>query len=108
MLQKRFSDNDGRLYFFDRRRPQDGVRRTTSGNLFCEGHLYSEIAEDGTKNPALEDYFSAVEGQVEAIIEKAVLAARQDGPPNFTQTERTLWDHFFVLQFKRVPDVHKL
>lgn len=82
------------------------MQRTVVGNLFCEGHLYSEIANDGTKNPALEDYFSVLEGRIDAIIEKAVTAARQDKHPSFTQAERTLWDYFFILQYKRVPDVH--
>jgi hypothetical protein len=107
MHQQRFADDDDRLYFYNSRRPEDGVQRTSAGNLFCEGHLYSDIAADGTKDPKLEYFFSALESKVNFIIEKIVTAARLNRHPELTPRERIIWDRFFALQFKRVPDLHR-
>src|SRR5438105_4470473 len=100
MHQKRFTDERDRLYFYDTRYPEEGVRRTTAGSLFCEGHLYSEIANDGTKDPSLERFFSSLETRIAPIIDKVIGAARRNQPPRLTRGEKATWDRFFVLQYK--------
>jgi hypothetical protein len=106
MLQKRFADDFGRLHFFHKRRPENGVRTSSFNNLFLERDLYNFIANDGSLDPALEKAFADLEGRLDHVIEKAVAAARQNKVPGFTTLERRLWDRFFILQYKRVPDVH--
>ena len=106
MLQKRFTDDEGGLFFFDNQRPDLGVRWTRPHNLFCRHDLYSEIGKDGSKDPALEHKISILEGQIDLLIEKTVSATRNNRPPCFTPAEKAAWDRFLILQWKRVPDLH--
>ena len=107
MLQARFTDPAGRLYFFDRRAKDGGVLQTTPQNLFVEGHVYSAIKKDGTKDPALERFYSGIEGRANQIIEKIVMAARANSAPSLTAEEKRDWDDFVHHQWKRSPDFHE-
>jgi hypothetical protein len=55
----------------------------------------------------LELAFSTLETRLDPIIDKAVTAARQNQNPGFSIVEHMLWDRFFILQYKRVPDLHQ-
>lgn len=104
MQQRRFTNEDGKLYFFDKRFPEKGVLATKPKNLFVEGHLYTRTDERGNKDVSLERYFAALEGDADRIIEKMVLAVRNNNLPCLTVDEKNLWDLFFCYQWKRVPE----
>ena len=107
MLQARFTDDDGKLYFFDKRAKDRGVMQTTPTNLFVERHIYSRINKDGTKDPALERFYSGIEGRANQIVDKIVAAARAGSVPSLTTGEKSEWDNFFHHQWKRSPDFHE-
>jgi len=104
MLQKRFVNDSGGLWFYSKERPDRGIVATKPGNVFVEGHLYSSVEADGSKNPALELHYSKVESLTDPIIEKMVLSARSRRVPSLSPTELEIWNHFFFYQQKRVPD----
>lgn len=107
MLSKRFADQDGRLYFFDKRISDRGVRKSTPTNLFVESHLYAFIDEIGHKDMEVEVWLARLEGQASAIIDRIVGAARNQKTPNLTQGEKEAWALYSYVQWKRVPDVRK-
>jgi hypothetical protein len=107
MLSKRFVDNKGNIYYFDKRAPSKGVITGIPKNIFLETHLYTFEEKDGTKNTELEAFFSKLEGDADKIIEKIVTAARQGKKPNLTDVERKNWNLFFYYQWKRTPDVFR-
>jgi hypothetical protein len=106
MLTSRFADAEGNLHFFDKRAPSQSVMTSKPENVFVVGHLYSFIEKDGTKNTALEKFYSRVEGRANELIEKIVAAARAGRVPSLTQAEKAEWDVFVYHQWSRVPDLH--
>jgi hypothetical protein len=49
-FQARFTNDEGRLYFFDRLRPERGVRKCAPGNLFKQGRLNTVTDAKGVKS----------------------------------------------------------
>ncbi|MFB9953010.1 DUF4238 domain-containing protein [Rhizobium puerariae] len=105
MLQKNFIDDEAKLWTFDSRNGAKGVWCSTHENLFLEGHLYSHINADGTKDASLETWFSELEGEAAPIVQKIIATARRGRCPGLTKTERQIWDFFFYQQWRRVPDL---
>ncbi|WP_349434300.1 DUF4238 domain-containing protein [Pararhizobium sp. A13] len=105
MLQKNFTNDEDGLWTFDSRNAAKGVWSSTYGNLFLEGHLYSLVQPDGTKDVSLESWFSELEGQVAPIVQKIMSTARRGKLPCLSGQERQIWDFFFYQQWRRVPDL---
>lgn len=104
MLLRRFTTPEGKLYFFNKDRP-NGVLETSPANLFVEHHLYTYHHVDGRKSTELESAYSQLEGKADTIVEKICGSARTGKLPCLTSDERATWDLFTYQQFKRVPDV---
>ncbi len=107
MLQKRFVNSEGGLWFFNKQNAKAGIIGSKPGNIFLEGHLYSAIADDGTKDPSLELFYSELESQADPIVERIVQSVRQGNLPTLSKIEKTTWDEFYFHQYKRVPDFHR-
>ncbi len=105
MLSKRFTDQEGKLYFFDSRCAERGVRKSTPKNLFVESHLYTTVDSSGNKNVAVEKSLAVLDGKASKVIAKIVNAARGLKTPNLTQDDRAAWWQYFYIQWSRVPDV---
>ena len=82
MILKRFTNAQGRLHFFDKRFPENGVLTSTPKNLFLENHIYTQYDKQGVKDVSLEIFFSKLESEANQIIEKIVAAARIGHTPN--------------------------
>jgi hypothetical protein len=106
MLSSRFADEDGNLHFFDKRVPKKGIMTAKPENVFVQGHLYSHINKDGSKNTALEKYFSYLEGRAAKLIARITTAARMGQVPGLTDSEKSEWDAYIYHQWSRVPDLH--
>ncbi len=106
MLQKQFTNVEGGLWTFDHRRPAKGVWCGKMDALLLQGHLYSHVREDGSKETELESWFSQLESETAPIVEKIIMQARTWKQPGLTNTERECWDFFFYQQFRRVPDLY--
>jgi hypothetical protein len=95
MVLRRFVDGKGRIFYLNKRASTKGVLSTKNlKNLFLETHIYSSVAKDGTKNAALETYFSGIEGKANLVIEKIVSAARTSRLPQLSSAEKDVWDIF--------------
>jgi hypothetical protein len=105
MLSRRFTDDQGKLFFHDKRAPQKGVQLTQPGNLFVQTHLYSISEKDGSKDTSLESWFAELESETNSIIEKIVTSARAGREPGLSPEERRVWDLFFYYQWKRAPEL---
>lgn len=107
MLLRRFTDKNGKLFFFNKRFPGKGVLPSTPGNLFCEANLYTAKDKDGAIDVQLERDYAELESLANPIIEKIVTSARRGQEPHLTDRERETWDIFFCSQWMRVPDVRE-
>lgn len=107
MLQKRFLDERGRLHIYNRYNPELGIVPKIPRQNFVKTHLYSTENNDGSKNTAFEHFLSELEYKADNVIEKIVLSARNNIEPNLTNEERSVWHEFLLMQWKRVPDLHK-
>ncbi|MXY93248.1 MAG: DUF4238 domain-containing protein [Caldilineaceae bacterium SB0664_bin_27] len=68
-LLKRFVDKDGYLNVFDRRHPNSGIWKRKPGKVLGRKHLYTQIGEDGTKDPTMETgYLSDLERRTAPIV----------------------------------------
>ncbi len=104
MLQKRFVDSAGRLHACDRHRK---TFHTKPGNLFVDGHLYTQVHDDGTKFTGLEDRFSRLEALASPILDKVIGDVRRNAFPVLDGEEWTVLMMFFIHQYKRVPSFFK-
>lgn len=105
MLLRRFTDNQGKLFFFDKSNPRLGVRTSRTENVFVQNHLYTIESKDGIKDTSLESAFAAMESKANIIIEKIVTSARMGHEPSLSPEERQIFDSFFYYQWKRVPEL---
>ena len=105
VLLKRFVDNNGWLHYFSKLESPPRVRPSRIEKVFREGHLYSEISLDGQIDPAVEHELGQIEAIIDPILKKFVEAAESDRLPGLTPFERLAWDFFFVVQWRRVPDL---
>ena len=104
MFQRRFADEKGVLFAYDKRRPERGVFGTKPGNLFVERDLNTVELKDGTVHFGLEEWYSELEGDVSPIIDKIIASAARSRLPGLTADERNTWDNFVYHQQKRAPD----
>jgi len=107
MILRRFANERGNLHVFNKEIADKGVLEIAPKDTFLEGHLYTAINKDGTKDVALERYYSQIEGVADRTIEKIVTAAREGRKPGLTPEEKEAWDHYVYHQWKRVPDFHE-
>lgn len=103
MLLRRFCDDSGKLWHYNKKAPHIGITSSTPKKLFYEKHLYT-LNEDGIRDTSLESYFSKIEGQTNTIIEKICAAARAKSLPDLTVQEKKVWDLSLYFQWKRTPD----
>ena len=103
-LLHRFTNAHGRLYLFDKRRPEAGVRDPKPKEAFTQNHLNTIVHKDGSKDVGLELWYQKMEGEVSPVVEKIVERARALKLPSLTQAERNIWDNFVYHQQKQAPD----
>jgi len=94
----------GGLWFSSKERTDRGVFATTPGIVFVKSHLYSSLAADGSRNPALELDYSKVKSLADPIIDKIVPAARVAPIASVSPDELEVWHRFFFNQPKWAPD----
>ena len=105
MLLKRFSNQRGFFYVYDKRHPDKGVHRRKLGNLFVERHLYTQVDANGAKDVSVETEFLApLEGEASRLFDRLVSAARQGDLPCLTPVEKHICIEFFYCQHMRVPE----
>ena len=69
MLLQNFTDDNGRLYVFDRRLPEKGVRISSPKQAFVENNMYLQYAYGGgEKDYSIEHSLSQLEGYASLVI----------------------------------------
>lgn len=104
MLQRRFTDKEGRLYFYDKRTLEKDVLPSTPEKLFRVKHLHTQELDSGERDFSIEKELSRLEGKADEVIGKIVEKARSGKVPYLTSQERATFNTFFYFQWKRVPD----
>jgi hypothetical protein len=106
MLQRRFADQREMLWFFDKLRPNLGVRSTTSNSLFVRHRQYTFKHSDGRRDWSLEVRYSQLEGYMNVLIERIVPEVIGGKYPKLTPNERALLDLYLYEQWRRVPELY--
>jgi hypothetical protein len=106
MLQRRFADGCGRLWFFDKDRPELGIRDTSASSLFVRNRQYTLKQSDGSRDWSLETIYSELEGEMHVLIDKVVPAVMRSGYPGLAPLERELLYRYIYEQWRRVPEVY--
>lgn len=105
LLLKRFADEQGWLHFA-RKAEASAIRPTRINKAFKQSHLYSQLSETGKKDPVVERELAQLEYQADRVLNKIIEAASRDQLPALTAQEFETWYRFFLVQWKRVPDLH--
>ena len=104
-LLKRFVDKDGFLNVFDSRHPNSGIWKRKPGKVLGRKHLYTQIEEDGTKDPTVEKgYLSDLEDRTAPIVEEIVRAVRMKEVPALGVDQRRTFIEFLYIQLTRIPE----
>lgn len=104
---RRFANDGGRVFVLDRDRPEVGPRADKVEAVLAENHLYSKMKGGSADDRSLEADLSELEGLAAPIAGKLIDQARLGQPPKLTGDERRIWDEFFSVQWRRVPEMHK-
>lgn len=104
MVLDRFTDAEGKFHVFNKRASHQGVCHQRPDQHFYEGHLYSAIDRDGTKDPALEREFSRKEGVWNISINRIVTAATASPSESIGLSDIKCLGEFFYFQWTRTPD----
>ena len=104
MLLKNFTDEDGKLYFFDRRFKKKRILKTTPDALYRERDLYVVRDEDGNRDDSAEDLFAEFEREAAPVFDKIITAVRDVKDPALNSSERATLDRYIYFQWARVPD----
>ncbi len=106
MLLKNFVDRDHNLHwsFTDDRR---GLKKARVEGVFVERHLYSVIGRDGDRDPAIEAELSRIEGDAAKVLDTILTAARAGRPPDLSTQEKSVWYRFFLVQWRRTPELQQ-
>ena len=106
MLLKRFTNQEGKLYVYDRCHPEKGIQKKDPRKTFVRRHLYTQVEEDGTRDVSVETKFLApLESDASPVIEKIISAARMRLIPELSAFERRSFVTFFYYQLMRLPAV---
>jgi hypothetical protein len=98
-----FVDDVGKLW----------VTRVSGGNVwsakpddvYVEGHRYSWLTKDGSRDSELEQAYSVLEGETVPVVAEFLRAARARCSPVLTAAAMDTWTEFLYHQMKRVPAV---
>lgn len=105
MLLKRFSNERGFFFVYDKRHPDKGVQKRMLENLFVERHLYTQVDANGAKDVSVEtEYLASLESKASRLFNKLVFATRRGDPPRLTPVEKDVCIEFFYCQHMRVPE----
>lgn len=107
MLLKNFTDEDGKLYFFDKRFEEKRILKTTPDALYRERDLYVVRDEDGKRDDSAEERFAEFERKVAPVFDKTITAVRDVKNPALSSSEREMLDRYIYFQWARVPDTAK-
>jgi hypothetical protein len=107
MMQRRFTDTNGLLHFFNKQTPERGVQTTTPRNLLVRTHLYSKIRSDGSRDTSLEERYAKLEGVVSPVLDQIAAAVLRRNLPIIPESTRLVLNHFVYEQIRRVPDFHE-
>lgn len=103
MMLRHFADNDGKLWFWRRDFAKGDARKTNTQNLFVERDLYTFTTPDGTKDFALETFFSQLEGAGAKFISRLADIIRRGETPALDDNAWEFWGQFFYYRLKRTP-----
>ena len=107
-MSRRFTDDNGRLHFFDKRRPKKGLLAGKPEEIFKQRHLNSIKGSDGSKNTEPETkFFGPLDDVAAELVSRMVVAARSGSTPRLSRIEKEAWDFFFYHQWKRAPDAYE-
>ena len=105
MLSKRFANQEGKLFVYDKHHPDKGIQKKDPKKTFVRRHFYSQEEEDGTRDVSVETHYLApLESDASPVIEKIVNAARRGQTPNLSSSEKEIWLRFYYSLFARVPE----
>ncbi len=72
MLLRRFCDENGKLWLFNKKAPQLGVTFASPEAAFFQKHFYS-LNENGVRDVSLEKYFSELEVNPKWLLQSFVI-----------------------------------
>ena len=104
MLLKNFTNEDGNLYFYDKRMRRRRILPTVPEKLYMERDLYTLCDEGGNIDDSAERLFAELERKTAPVLKKIITATRTRKEPGLTPSERRMLDHYSYCQWARVPE----
>lgn len=103
LILRNFADANEHFFVFDKRRAMHGVVRDSIYNRFVRKHQNSLKRNDGSRDYALEHYFTHLETQAAPVITQILQAVRAKKAPKLAPAEKKIWDRFLIAQWTRTP-----
>ena len=102
---KNFTSSEGKFFYYSKNLASKKIRLRNPSSVFCRNHLYSYLDNDGKKNPDVEkNYFKYLDTNVDPIINQILIAVRRDELPSLDQTQKMIWNDFYIKQMARAPE----
>lgn len=108
MLLNGFTDEGGWLHWCRLDQPNIVIRPARPIELFQKKHLYSIITAGGGKDPSIEIGLSRLETDTVPVLQHMADSARADRIPELSDLQKSIWYHFFSMQWRRTPETQQI
>lgn len=106
MLQRRFADANGHVFLFDKRRPNQDPVPVNPINAFVKTDLNAIKHRDGSRDTALEQYYSRMESDITFVIDDIIRILGVGELPVMPPDTHHAWNTFICHQQKRPVDAY--
>ena len=104
MLLENFTDEEGKLYFFDKRFKEKQILEIAPNALYRERDLYVLRDGDGNMDDSAEDLFAKFEREAAPVFKRIITAVRNEKEPVLSLSDREIFDRYIYFQWARVPE----
>jgi len=101
---KRFCDDDGRFWYFDKRRAHKGVRPRSPSSVFFKRNHNTLVDFDGSKDYSVEKHLAKFETRVRDISEKLLNSDMRVTPISLSNEDQEFIRRYAEMQLRRSPD----
>lgn len=108
LLLNNFTDQDDWLHWCFTSGNDRNPKKARPKEVFAEGHLYSTLSVDGSKDPRIEtEFLREMESKAKPVLEHIIEHARSGNVPSLSIAQREIWSVFLLTQWRRTPDRQK-
>lgn len=104
-ILRNFVNDNGQIYYFRKRKSEEGIVLRSPKSIFRQRHIYSEIRAEQAKDASLEKFFSQLESAAATRVLTIISGVRNNNWTSPSGSDIDILIEFMYHQLTRVPEV---